>query len=82
MRRSKQHHLGPNRKEHTTTSRGPPAPYDVGLRRRSGAFLPPSPGREGPPARPDLMSATRWARTADFYDAMDRDIIYPNLGIY
>jgi hypothetical protein len=27
------------------------------------------------------MSATRWARTADFYDAMDRDIIYPNLGI-
>jgi hypothetical protein len=28
------------------------------------------------------MSATRWARIADFYDAMDRDIIYPNLGIY
>jgi len=40
------------------------------------------PGREGPPARPDLMSATRWARTADFYDTMDRDIIYPNLSIY
>jgi len=24
----------------------------------------------------------RWARRADFYDAMDRDIVYPNLGIY
>ena len=37
----------------------------------------------------DLMSATRYAvmmlrsaKTADFYDAMDRDIVYPNLGIY
>jgi len=24
----------------------------------------------------------RWARHADFYDAMDRDIVYPNLDIY
>jgi hypothetical protein len=39
--------------------------------------------------RDDLMSATRYAvmmlrsaKTADFYDAMDRDIVYPNLGIY
>ena len=39
--------------------------------------------------RDDLMSATRyaamclrWARTADFCDAMDRDIVYPNLCIY
>jgi len=23
----------------------------------------------------------RSARTIDFYDAMDRDIVYPNLGI-
>jgi hypothetical protein len=48
----------------------------------SGDFLPPSPPAEKATVRPDLMSATRWARTADFYDAMDRDIIYPNLGIY
>jgi hypothetical protein len=39
--------------------------------------------------RDDLMSATRYAvmmlrsaKTADLYDAMDRDIVYPNLGIY
>ena len=39
--------------------------------------------------RDDLMSATRYAvmmlrsaKTVDFYDAMDRDIVYPNLGIY
>ena len=39
--------------------------------------------------RDDLMSAARyavmclrWAPTADFYDAMDRDTVYPNLGIY
>jgi hypothetical protein len=39
--------------------------------------------------RDDLMSATRYAlmmprsaKTADFYDAMDRDITYPNLGLY
>jgi len=24
----------------------------------------------------------RSAKTVDFYDAMDRDIVYPNLGIY
>jgi len=37
----------------------------------------------------DLMSAARYAvmclrraRSADFCDAMDRDIVYPNLGIY
>jgi len=39
--------------------------------------------------RDDLMSATRYAimmlrsaKTVEFYDAMDRDIVYPNLGIY
>ena len=39
--------------------------------------------------RDDLMTATRYAvmmlrsaKTADFYDAMDRDIVYPPLGIY
>ena len=37
--------------------------------------------------RDDPMSATRYAvlrsaKMADFYDAMDRDIVYPNLGIY
>ena len=39
--------------------------------------------------RDDLMSATRYAimmlrsaKTVKFYDAMDRDIVYPNLGIY
>ena len=39
--------------------------------------------------RDDLMSATRHAvmmlrsaKTVDFYDAMDRDIVYPNLGLY
>jgi len=40
-------------------------------------------------ARDGDVSATRyaimclrWANTVDFYDAMDRDIVYPNLGIY
>lgn len=32
-------------------------------------------------ARVEAM-CLRWARTADFCDAMDRDIVYPNLGIY
>jgi hypothetical protein len=39
--------------------------------------------------RDDLMSAMRYAtmmlrhaRTLDHYDYLDRDIVYPNLGIY
>ena len=38
--------------------------------------------------RDDLMSATRYAvmmlrsaKRIDFYDAMDRDIVYPNYGL-
>jgi len=35
--------------------------------------------REG---RPRSDECLRRARTADFYDAIDRDIVYPNLRIY
>jgi hypothetical protein len=32
--------------------------------------------------RPNERHALCSAKTADFYGAMDRDIVYPNLGIY
>jgi hypothetical protein len=48
----------------------------------SGDLLPPPPPAEKATTRPDLISATRWARSADCYDAMDRDIVYPNYAPY